>query len=52
MKQEIENYAGGDSFEPEISITEQKLLEIIGATVKKSEENTNLAFNKNDVTAN
>ena len=52
LKREIENYASGDSFEPKISITEQKLLEIIGATVKKSEENTNLAFNKNDMTAN
>jgi hypothetical protein len=52
MKQEIENYASGDGFEPRISITENELLEIIGATVKKSEENTNLAFNKNDVTAN
>jgi hypothetical protein len=52
LKREIENYAAGDSFKPEISITENQLLEILGALVKKSEANTNLAFNKNDVTAN
>ncbi len=52
LKREIENYAAGDSFKPEISVTENQLLEILGALVKKSEANTNLAFNKNDVTAN
>ena len=52
LKREIENYAASEDFAPKISISKEELTKIISADVKRSEANTNLAFNKNDITAN
>ena len=52
LKREIENYAASEKFDPKISITPEELSSIINHKIKKSEENTNLAFNKHDITAN
>ncbi|MBE6644785.1 MAG: hypothetical protein E7612_05325 [Ruminococcaceae bacterium] len=52
LKAEIESYAESDEFEPKISLTKEELLRILNTEAKKSESNTNLAFNKNDITAN
>ena len=52
LSREIENYAASDDFIPELSITSDELRAIINCKAQKSEENTNLAYNKNDITAN
>lgn len=52
LKAEIRNYVASSDFLPEISLTVSELLDIIDKDVKRSEANTNLAMNKNDITAN
>jgi hypothetical protein len=52
LKGEIMSYAASDEFSPALSITPEELHAIINCKSQKSEENTNLAFNKNDITAN
>jgi len=52
LRSEIRKYAGSEEFEPKTSVTQSELLEILSADVKRSEKNTNLAMNKNDITAN
>ena len=52
LKAEIEAYVSSDSFEPKHSLTKDELCAIINCKSQKSEQNTNLAFNKNDITAN
>ena len=52
LKAEIESYAASDEFDPQIKLTPAELSSIINHKTIKSEENTNLAFNKNDITAN
>ena len=50
LREEIRHYCGSDDFEPQISVSEAELVEIIDREVKRSEQNTNLAINKNDIT--
>ena len=52
LRAEIRNYVGSDSFIPKISVTEAEICAMIDRTVMRSEQNTNLAMNKNDITAN
>jgi hypothetical protein len=52
LKAEIERYTESERFEPKISLTIDQLSKILSINAKKSEANTNLAFNKNDITAN
>ena len=52
LRREIENYAASDEFEPSLAITVEELRAVINCKSAKSESNTNLAFNKNDITAN
>ncbi len=51
LKGEILSYAASDDFSPSLSLTPEELRAIINCKSEKSEENTNLAFNKNDITA-
>ena len=51
LKREIENYAASDDFSPVLSLTPSELRAVIDCKSARSEENTNLAFNKNDITA-
>ena len=52
LKEKILDYAQSDAFSPCNKLSENELLEIIGAKIAYSEKNTNLAMNKNDITAN
>lgn len=52
LKNEIRDYVASSGFLPEISVTPSELIDIIDRDVKRSEANTNLAMNKNDITAN
>ena len=48
---EIKRYASSDRFAPKIHLTAEELVSLIRCDAVRSEENTNLAFNKNDITA-
>lgn len=52
IKEKILDYAASDDFAPRDRLTQRELFEIIGANIAYSEKNTNLAMNKNDITAN
>lgn len=52
LRSEIRRYVGSEDFMPESAITATELCEMIDRDVKRSEKNTNLAMNKNDITAN
>ena len=52
LKEEIEAYVASDDFEPMLTLSPEELRAVINCKSQKSEQNTNLALNKNDITAN
>ncbi len=52
LRAEIRHYVGSEAFAPKTEVSAAELCEIIDRDVKRSEKNTNLAMNKNDITAN
>ena len=51
LKERIISYAESDEFNPELSLDETMLSELINGKVSKLSKNTNFAFNPNDKTA-